>query len=390
MEHVVMVRFSEIHLKGQNRPYFEKLLAKRLKEAVSPFEGASVEKGESRYLIRGVSGNRRAMQRIGRVFGVHSYVDAIETDKDDFQALCRAAHKMLEEEYEGGGTFKVIARRGDKRYPMNSQQIAAKMGEYILEHDEAGKWNVDIHKPQASVHVEIRDKAYIYCHVQMGHGGMPVGSGGKALVMLSGGIDSPVAAYMMAKRGVALEAVHFFSPPYTSERAKRKVVDLTKILTEYCGHIRLHIIGFTDIQQAIYQHCPQKELTVLMRRSMMRIAGRIAQAGRSQALITGESLGQVASQTMEALAVTNAAAQLPVLRPLVGFDKIDIMELAQKIGTYDTSILPFEDCCTVFVPRHPVTKPVLSRIERSEMNVNFASMEDAAVQAAEIVDVRAD
>nr|WP_122011668.1 tRNA uracil 4-sulfurtransferase ThiI [Maliibacterium massiliense] len=385
MEHVILVRFGEIHLKGQNRPYFEKMLMRRLKEAAAPYAGARVEKADSRYFVRGIAPQdmEEALARVCRVFGVHSACPAVEMEKDDFTALCAQAAAMMP---PAGGTFKVKARRSDKRYPMDSQQIAIEMGGYILEHAPA--WQVDIHDPQLSMCVEIRDRAYLYNRIVPAQGGMPVGSNGKAFVLMSGGIDSPVAAWMVAKRGLALEAVHFFSPPYTSARARQKVVDLVAALTDYCGPIRLHVVPFTEIQQKIYEKGPEREMTVLMRRSMMRIAERIARCGQGQALVTGESIGQVASQTVEALGITNNACTLPVFRPLIAFDKAEIMEKARAIGTYETSILPYEDCCTVFVPRHPATHPKLDVVLAAEAKIELAPLEDKAMEQIEVVDVR--
>lgn len=262
------------------------------------------------------------------------------------------------------GSFKVYTRRAKKSYPITSMEVSAELGGRIL--DEFPDASVDVHEPDLTLSVEIRDKIYVYSQTIKGAGGMPIGTNGKAMLLLSGGIDSPVAGYMIAKRGVKIDAVYFHAPPYTSERAKQKVIDLAKIVASYAGPINLHVINFTDIQLAIYDKCPHDELTIIMRRYMMKIAEHIALEEGSLGLITGESIGQVASQTMQSLRATNAVCTLPVYRPVIGFDKNDIVEISEKIGAFDTSIQPFEDCCTIFVAKHPVTKPNVRAIERSE------------------------
>ena len=281
------------------------------------------------------------------------------------------------------GTFKVEARRSDKRYPMDSPQINAEVGGYILDHCQG--LTVDVHHPDHVMSVEIRDEAYLYVRVIPAAGGMPVGTGGKAALLLSGGIDSPVAGYMIAKRGVELCAVHFWSFPYTSERAKEKVIDLARILSESCCSIRVHVVPFTDIQLQIHEKCPEDYTTLIMRRFMMRIAERIARQEGAEALITGESIGQVASQTMTALNMTNQVVEMPVFRPLIGFDKIDIIRYAEKIGTYETSCLPYEDCCTVFTPRHPATHPKLDKILQGENALDGERLIAEALAAEEVV-----
>ncbi|MBQ6475738.1 MAG: tRNA 4-thiouridine(8) synthase ThiI [Clostridia bacterium] len=382
MEKLILIRFSEIHLKGQNRPYFENMLLRRIREAVSPFDGAKVTRSDSRYFVRNAGWDDAVIEKICRVFGVHSVCPAIEMEKDDFSAICRTAAEMMS---SVSGSFKVRARRADKHYPTPSPEIAAKIGEAVLMANP--QLHVDVHDPEHVLEVEIRDRAYLYSMIIPAAGGMPVGSNGKAYVLLSGGIDSPVAAYMTAKRGVHIDAVHFDSPPYTSARSREKVITLARILTDYCGAIRLHIVPFTEIQQQIYEKCPDRELTILMRRSMMRIAEKIAVEGRGLALVTGESVGQVASQTIESLACTNEVCTLPVIRPLICFDKAEIMELARRIGTYETSILPYEDCCTVFVPRHPATHPDAASVRKSEENVDFAALEAEAIAHSEYIDL---
>jgi thiamine biosynthesis protein ThiI len=318
------------------------------------------------------------------VCGVPSIAPAIEMEKDNFEGICQQANALM----QGlSGTFKVEARRADKHYFLDSPQINAKVGEYVLMRNE-DHLKVDVRKPEHILSIEIRDQAYLYCTVYPAVGGMPVGTGGKAALLLSGGIDSPVAGYMIAKRGVQLVAVHYHSFPYTSEFAKQKVLDLAKILSEYCCGLKVYVVPFTDIQMQIHEKCPEDYTTLIMRRYMMRIAERIAQKEEAMALITGESIGQVASQTMEALITTNEVVKtMPVYRPLIGFDKIDIMEYAKKIGTYETSILPYEDCCTVFTPRHPATKPKEALIKKGEDQLDQETLIQTAIENAEIVEL---
>ncbi len=382
MRKLLMVRYGEIYLKGLNRPYFLKALVRRVKEAARPF-GGEVWLHDARVFISGAEDMEGCMQRVAKVFGVHSIAPAIEMEKDNFDGICEQANELM----KGlSGTFKVEARRADKHYFLDSPQINAKVGEYVLMRNE-DHLKVDVRHPQHVLSIEIRDQAYLYCSVYPAAGGMPVGTGGKAALLLSGGIDSPVAGYMIAKRGVQLVAVHFHSFPYTSEFAKQKVLDLAKILSEYCCGIRVYVVPFTDIQMQIHEKCPEDYTTLIMRRYMMRIAERIAQKEEALALITGESVGQVASQTIEALATTNQVVSMPVFRPLIGFDKSDIMEYARKIGTYETSILPYEDCCTVFTPRHPATKPKMALIEMGESQLDQEALIQTAVDNAEIVEL---
>ena len=300
-----------------------------------------------------------------RIFGIAAICPMVQVEDTGYEDLKKQVLSYVEEFYEDKNfTFKVHTRRGNKQYPVNSEQINRDLGEIILHTFPETK--VDVHQPEVMLHVEVRNRINIYSHVIPGPGGMPVGTNGKAMLLLSGGIDSPVAGYMIAKRGVKIDAVYFHAPPYTSDRAKQKVVDLAKLVSRYSGPIRLHIVNFTDIQLYIYDKCPHEELTIIMRRYMMQIAERLAEESGASALITGESIGQVASQTMQSLAATDAAATIPVFRPVIGFDKQEIVDVAEKIGTYETSVLPFEDCCTIFVAKHPVTKPNLKMIERSE------------------------
>ena len=386
MEKVLLVRYTEIHLKGLNRPYFERALINNMKRALHGLD-PRIEREQGRIYVRGISGEHfdEALDRLTRVFGIHSVSPAEAVDKD-WETVVEAALELMEKRLSSpnaGTSFKVFARRSDKRYFMNSDTINKELGGRVLE--RFPQLHVDVHSPEIKLSVEIREKAYIYCEEIPGAKGMPTGTAGAASLLISGGIDSPVAGYMMAKRGLTLSAVHFYSYPYTSERARDKVVELTRLVSKYAGEIKLFLVPFTDIQMTIYEKCPEKETTVLMRRLMMRIAERIARSEGAMALITGESLGQVASQTLEALCVTNDAVDMPVFRPLIGFDKDEIMDIARRIGTYETSILPYEDCCTVFVPKHPVTKPKLDDLRKSEAAVDFSEMIEKAIENTEIM-----
>ncbi|MDD3213573.1 MAG: tRNA 4-thiouridine(8) synthase ThiI [Eubacteriales bacterium] len=379
MREVLQVRFSEIYLKGLNRPYFLRMLVERVKQAAKAVNGR-VWLSDSRVYVSDVTDVDEAIQRLTKVFGVHSVCRAVELPKEDFQAVMDTAMELMR---GVSGTFKVEARRSDKRYPMDSPAINAEIGHYLLEH--LPSLTVDVHKPQTVLSVEIRDKAYLYTKPILAVGGMPVGTNGRATFLLSGGIDSPVAGWMIAKRGVTMSAVHFLSPPYTSERAKDKVLKLGSILSESLCGLRVHLVPFTDIQMQIHEKCHPDYTTVIMRRYMMRLANRVAYAERAQALVTGESIGQVASQTMHALQCTDAVAELPVFRPLIGFDKQEIIDVAEKIGTFETSSLPFEDCCTIFTPRHPATKPKMEIILEGEAKLDSEALMDQAMAGEEIV-----
>lgn len=381
MREVLQVRFGEIFLKGLNRPTFLRMLVGRVRSAVKEV-GGHVWLNDSRVYVSDVSDMDEAVRRVTKVFGVHSVCRAVEMEKDDFTALCAQAAELLKDHE---GSFKVSARRSDKRYPMDSPAINVEMGAYLLEH--LPKLRVDVKNPDVVLSVEIRDMAYLYTKAIPAVGGMPVGSNGKATLLLSGGIDSPVAGWMIAKRGVSVDAVHFFSFPYTSERAKEKVLDLARILSESLCGIRVHVVPFTDIQLQIHEKCHEDYTTVIMRRYMMRIANAIAKKEHSQALITGESIGQVASQTMHALSCTDAVADMPVFRPLIGFDKSEIIQIAERIGTYETSSLPYEDCCTVFTPRHPATKPKMEIILEGEAKLDTDALVAAALEGTEVVEL---
>ena len=383
MDNIIIIRYAEIHLKGLNRPFFEKALVKNVASALGGIEGAVVRRGESRIYVENVNEEQlnAALEALGRVYGIHSYSPGVRLEQD-FDAAVQVLAELVAEERKRYSQetvpFRVEARRADKRFPMKSLQMAIEAGGVIL--DRVPGLKVNLEHPELTAYLEIRDKAYCYTRVLKGPGGMPVGCNGRAALLLSGGIDSPVAGCMIAKRGVALTAVHFESFPYTSDKALEKVHDLAKLMTRYTGPIRLHVVRFTDIQMTLYEKCPQEYLTILMRRFMMRIAERLAQSDHCLALVTGESVGQVASQTLESLAATNDAVDMLVLRPLIGMDKLDITEMAQRYGTFDTSILPYEDCCTVFVPKHPVTKPRLNDIRKAEEKLDAEAMITAAIE----------
>ena len=367
-----LIKYGEIGLKGKNRHVFEDALAKRIGEVLSGIEGEfRVRKERGRIYVHcaGEWNEDEAIDALTHVFGIVGICPVVIYDTEDYAKLEQDMLDYVGREHpDCRATFKVKARRVNKEFPMKSMEIDAALGEAILEHFPGMK--VDVHHPEILFDVEIRENVYIYSRVIPGPGGMPTGTSGRAMLLLSGGIDSPVAGWMVAKRGVVLDAVYFHAPPYTSERAKQKVVDLAKIVARYAGPIRLHVVNFTDIQLYIYDQCPHEELTIIMRRYMMRLAEHVAKQDGDIGLVTGESIGQVASQTMQSLVTTNAVCTLPVYRPLIGFDKCDIVEISEKIGTYETSILPYEDCCTIFVAKHPVTKPLLSVIERSEKKLS--------------------
>ena len=390
MNNIVLIKYSEIHLKGLNRPYFEKALVNAIKKSLSSIS-CNVIREQGRIYIKDFDDIKldTIVEKSSKVFGVHSVSPAICVEKT-WDAIRNASIDSMNDllrTMEEPTSFKVFAKRSDKQFPMKSEEICRELGHEILEN--CSNVYVDVHNPHIKLEIEIRDSfAYIYSKEFKGVGGMPIGTGGKAMLLLSGGIDSPVAGYMISKRGVRIEAIHFYSYPYTSERAKNKVIDLAKLLSEYTEGIRLHLVPFTDIQLTIYDNCPSSETTLIMRRLMMKISERVALKNGCQALITGESIGQVASQTIEALNVTdNMVKNIPVFRPLIGFDKDDIIEIAKKIETFDTSILPFEDCCTVFVPKHPVTKPSLEKIIESESKIDFEPLVNKAIEEIETIDI---
>lgn len=366
-----LIKYAEIGIKGKNRYLFEEALVQQIKYALKRCEGEfQVSRTQGRIYIDALSefDFDETVDNLKTVFGISGICPVVHVEDEGFEKLCEDIIRYMDEVYPDKNiTFKVQARRARKNYPLDTMELNRQLGEVILE--AFPEIRVDVHKPDVMLHVEIREKIYIYSEIIPGPGGMPVGSNGKAMLLLSGGIDSPVAGYMVAKRGVKIDAVYFHAPPYTSDRAKQKVVDLAKLVSRYTGPIYLHVINFTDIQLYIYDKCPHDELTIIMRRYMMKIAEKIAKDTGCLGLITGESIGQVASQTIQSLAVTNEVCTLPVFRPLIGFDKMEIVDISEKINTYETSILPFEDCCTIFVAKHPVTKPNLKIIKNHERNL---------------------
>lgn len=394
MYQAFVVKYGEIGIKGKNRAIFEDALIHNIVVSLKNVEGKFlVEKEQGRVYVeaQGEFDYEEALTALERVFGIVEICPAVLTEDKGFDVLADEIMEYIDETYaEKNFTFKVFAKRARKNYPLDSMSIAREMGGRILE--KFPSLQVDVHEPQVSIHIEIRERISFYSESFPGAGGMPVGTNGRAMLLLSGGIDSPVAGYMIAKRGVAIDATYFHAPPYTSERAKQKVVDLAKIVARYSGPIRLHIINFTDIQLAIYEKCPHDELTIIMRRIMMYLAEHFAKEDGDLGLVTGESIGQVASQTMSSMFVTNDAATMPVYRPLVGFDKQEIIERSIKIGTYDTSILPYEDCCTIFVAKHPVTKPRLDAIKRSESKLDevLPDLMKAAIDSTETIWVKAE
>ena len=366
-----LIKYAEIGVKGKNRYLFEDALVHQIKYALKRCEGTfEVHKAQGRIYVDALTefDYEDTVAQLGTVFGISGICPVVVVEDEGFEQLGKAVVSYIEAAYpEKNQTFKVAARRARKDYPMDSMEINVEMGGIIL--DAFPEMRVDVHHPDILLNIEIREKIYIYSIILPGPGGMPVGTNGKGMLLLSGGIDSPVAGYMIAKRGVKIDAVYFHAPPYTSERAKQKVVDLARIVSRYSGPIYLHIINFTDIQLYIYEKCPHDELTIIMRRYMMKIAEQIAEETQCLGLITGESIGQVASQTMHSLAATNEVCTMPVYRPLIGMDKQEIVEISEKIGTYETSILPYEDCCTIFVAKHPVTKPNIGIIKKHEKNL---------------------
>ena len=384
-----LIKYAEIAIKGKNRYIFEDALVQQIKHQLRNVEGTfKVVKEMGRIFVypQDEFDYEEAVEALKRVFGIYGICPAVVLEDQGFQQLSKDVADYVKKVYgEKALTFKVNTRRNKKSYPMQSMEVSSELGGVIL--DACPNMKVDVHNPQVTVNVEIRNKIYLYSENIPGPGGMPLGTNGSAMLLLSGGIDSPVAGYMIAKRGVTIDAVYFHAPPYTSERAKQKVIDLAKLVSRYAGPIRLHIVNFTDIQLYIYDKCPHEELTIIMRRYMMKIAEEFAKKDQCLALVTGESIGQVASQTIHSLAATNEVCTMPVFRPLIGFDKQEIVDVALKIQTYDTSILPYEDCCTIFVAKHPVTKPNIQVIKKSEerLQEKIDDMLKEAVKSAETV-----
>ncbi len=384
-----LIKYAEIGTKGKNRYLFEDALIKQMKNALKKVDGSfDFSKESGRIYVKALSAYDydEVIEALQRVFGIAWICPMLQIEEHDYAKLKEIVVDYVDQVYpDKHFTFKVDSRRADKNYPVTSEQMNRDFGEIIL--NAFPETKVDVHKPDVLLRVEIRKLVNIYSLMIPGPGGMPVGTNGKAMLLLSGGIDSPVAAYMIAKRGVKIDAVYFHAPPYTSDRAKQKVIDLAKLVARYSGPIPLHIVNFTDIQLYIYEKCPHEELTIIMRRYMMKIAEEIARKNDAMALITGESIGQVASQTVQSLAATNEVCTMPVFRPLIGFDKQEIVDISEKIGTYETSIQPYEDCCTIFVAKHPVTKPNINIIKNSEQKLKekIDGMIETAIETAEMV-----
>ena len=384
-----LIKYAEIGTKDKNRFMFEDALIKQIRFALREVDGSfevTKESGRIYVTAEGDYDYDDTIEALKRVFGIADICPMVQIDDRDYENLKKHVVEYMDKVYPDKNlTFKVVARRGDKRYPVSSDQINRDMGEAILE--AFPQMRVDVHNPDVLLRVEIRQKVNIFSLMIPGPGGMPVGTNGKAMLLLSGGIDSPVAGYMIAKRGVKIDAVYFHAPPYTSDRAKQKVVDLAKLVARYSGPMDLHVVNFTDIQLYIYEKCPHEELTIIMRRYMMRIAQAIAEKNGAIGLITGESIGQVASQTLQSLAATNEVCTMPVYRPVIGFDKQEIVDVSEKIGTYETSIQPFEDCCTIFVAKHPVTKPNINVIRNSERHLEekIDELVKTALETTEVI-----
>ena len=389
MFHAFLIKYAEIGIKGKNRYLFEDALVDHIRRALKSAEGSfqvSKEQGRIYVFPQGEYDYEETVEILQRVFGIAAICPVVMAEDRGYEQLAADVVQYIREVYpDSRKTFKVCARRARKSYSMNSMELNRELGGAILE--ACPDMRVDVHHPDIWLTVEVRQKIYIYSREIPGPGGMPVGTNGSAMLLLSGGIDSPVAGYMIAKRGVKIDAVYFHAPPYTSDRAKQKVVDLARLVARYSGPIRLHVVNFTDIQLAIYEKCPHDELTIIMRRYMMKIAEKMAEQDGSLGLITGESIGQVASQTIHSLACTNEVCTMPVFRPLIGFDKQEIVDIALKIGTYETSVLPYEDCCTIFVAKHPVTKPNLNVIRHSEEKLSdcIDGLLEEAIRTAEVI-----
>ncbi|KMZ55751.1 tRNA uracil 4-sulfurtransferase ThiI [Dorea sp. D27] len=390
--HTFLLKYGEIGIKGKNRYLFEDALVRQVRYALRDVDGEFyVHKSQARIYVDcdGEYDYEETVEHLKRVFGIVGICPVVRMEDRGFEELKKDVAAYMDELYpDKKMTFKVEARRARKTYPRTSMEMNRDIGEAVLE--AFPDIRVDVHDPDVMLHIEVRDSIYVYSKIIPGPGGMPVGTNGKAMLLLSGGIDSPVAGYMISKRGVGIEATYFHAPPYTSERAKQKVVDLAKIVSRYAGPVKLHVVNFTDIQLYIYDQCPHDELTIIMRRYMMRIAEHFARKDGCLGLITGESIGQVASQTMQSLAATNEVCTLPVYRPVIGFDKQEIVDIAEKIDTFETSIQPFEDCCTIFVAKHPVTKPNVEVIRRSEekLSAKIDELVDKALETVEIIEVK--
>ena len=387
-----LIKYGEIGVKGKNRYIFEDALVRQIRFALKNVEGefeVTKENGRIYAIAKSEFDYDETVDALKCVFGIIGICPVVQIEDNGFDDLAEQVIKYIDMQYlDKNFTFKVNARRARKNYPMDSMEINMEIGGRLL--DAYPEMKVDVHKPDVLLQIEVRNLINIYSVEIPGPGGMPIGTAGKAMLLLSGGIDSPVAGYMIAKRGVQIEATYFHAPPYTSERAKQKVVDLARLVARYAGPIKLNVVNFTDIQLAIYEKCPHDELTIIMRRYMMKIAEELGRKSGCMGLITGESIGQVASQTMQSLYCTNEVCTMPVFRPVIGFDKQDIIDLSEKIGTYETSIQPFEDCCTIFVAKHPVTKPNINVIKNDELKLADCIDEllKTALDTVEVIEVQ--
>lgn len=386
-----LLKYAEIGLKGNNRYIFENALRDRVQDSLNPVGEFNVSKEQGRIFVECPDSYDydEAVEALKKVFGIWAICPVMVIEKSDWESLTKGVGDYVEEMYpDRHFTFKVEAKRADKNYPYTSPEICMEMGAYLL--NRFPEMKVDVHEPQERITVEVRSKSYVYSIIIPGPGGMPIGTNGKGMLLLSGGIDSPVAGYMISKRGVLLSATYFHAPPYTSERAKQKVVDLAAKVAKYSGPINLYVVNFTDIQLYIYDQCPHEELTIIMRRYMMKIAEKLAEKEHCLGLITGESIGQVASQTMHSLAATNEVCTMPVYRPLIALDKQEIVEISKRIDTFDISIQPFEDCCTIFVAKHPVTKPSHKVIKNSEKKLEekIEELVETALNTVEVITVK--
>ncbi|WP_026485843.1 tRNA uracil 4-sulfurtransferase ThiI [Caldanaerobius polysaccharolyticus] len=379
-----LIKYGELALKKQNRGYFEKRLVENITERFGA--KGEVKRENGRIFLRTDLDKNQVIDRLKKIFGIVGICLATQVELDLDKMASKAVEIAGDMFKKGFKTFKVETRRPNKAFPYKSPDINATIGARVQQEVEG--LSVDVHKPDFIINVEVREEAYIYSEEIPAAGGLPLGTSGKACLLLSGGIDSPVAGWMTMKRGVEIVGIHFHSFPFTSERAKEKVIDLTRVLSMYAGSIKLYVVHFTDIQKSLYENCPPKMMTILMRRMMMRIADRIAKREGALALVTGESIGQVASQTIEAMYVTNAVTDLPVFRPLIGMDKQEIIALARKIGTYDISVLPYEDCCTVFVPKHPLIRPRLDDVEKAEKVLDVNGMVEDALGKLELLQIK--
>ncbi len=370
MKSLVLIRYGEIALKGKNRPFFERQLKNNIQEALSDLEPFTISFHRGRYWVEIDSSLQlAAIERLQKIFGIVSVSPAYCVPLD-MNAICEQAARLLEEDFQEGLSFKVNARRSNKQFDLTTPEINQALGAYLL--DRGLDLHVDVHNPDLTIYVEIRNEgAYLFSRIYPGPGGMPAGVAGRGLLLLSGGIDSPVAGWMALKRGIELETIHFHSPPFTGQGAINKVVDLCQVLAAYGGKVTLHLAPFTEIQKTLRNQCPEEMLITLMRRAMFRIAEKLAQNRRTQVLYTGESLGQVASQTLENMVAIEDVISMPVLRPLIGLDKEEIMTAARKIETYDISIRPYDDCCTLFIPRHPVTRPHIEDLDKQEQQLDL-------------------